>query len=121
MLEAIPTDIFATNFRLQQQNNLVGEVDTSVFREKARLELEEGGHRRSLLPSAHQHVIEQVARSCTPGRPLLPDPGRPATTVAARTWCLPSEARSQQAPEADPETRQLPKRDRPIHESNSGA
>jgi len=42
MLEAIPTDIFATNFRLQQQNNLVGEVDTSVFREKARLELEEG-------------------------------------------------------------------------------
>jgi hypothetical protein len=42
MLEAIPTDIFATNFRLQQQNKLLGEVDTSVWRSKARLELEEG-------------------------------------------------------------------------------
>ena len=42
MLEAIPTDIFATNFRLQQQNKLLGEVDTSVWRNEARLELEEG-------------------------------------------------------------------------------
>jgi hypothetical protein len=42
MLEAIPTDIFATNFRLHEQNKLLGEVDTSVWREKARLELEEG-------------------------------------------------------------------------------
>lgn len=42
MLEAIPTDIFSTNFRLQQQNELLGEVDTSILREKARVELEEG-------------------------------------------------------------------------------
>lgn len=42
MLEAIPTNIFSTNFRLQQQNQLVGEVDTSIWREKARLELPDG-------------------------------------------------------------------------------
>ena len=42
VLEAIPTDILATNFRLQQQNKLLGEVDTSVWRNEARLELEEG-------------------------------------------------------------------------------
>ena len=42
MLEAIPTDIFSTNFRLQQQNQLLGEVDASILREKARLELEDG-------------------------------------------------------------------------------
>ena len=47
MLEAIPTDIFATNIRLQQQNKLLGEVDTSVWRDKARLELEDGTYQLS--------------------------------------------------------------------------
>lgn len=42
MLEAIPKNIFSTNFRLQQQNKLLGEVDTSIWREKARIELEDG-------------------------------------------------------------------------------
>ena len=42
MLEAIPTSLFSKNIRLQQQNELVGEVDVSVWREKARLELQEG-------------------------------------------------------------------------------
>jgi hypothetical protein len=41
MLEAIPANLFSTNFRLQQQNKLLGEVDTSVWRERGRLELEE--------------------------------------------------------------------------------
>lgn len=42
MLEAIPKGIFSYDFDLQQQNQLVGEVDTSLWREKARLELEDG-------------------------------------------------------------------------------
>jgi hypothetical protein len=42
MLEAVPKNIFSTNFRLQQQNQLLGEVDTSIWREKAQLELEDG-------------------------------------------------------------------------------
>ena len=44
MLEAIPTDLFSYNFRLQQQNELVGEVEVSMFREKARVELQEGSY-----------------------------------------------------------------------------
>ena len=42
MLEAIPTNIFSNNIRLEQQNELIGEVDLSPWREKARLELPEG-------------------------------------------------------------------------------
>ena len=42
MLEAIPTNFFSTNFRLQQETKLVGELDPSVWRCKATLELEEG-------------------------------------------------------------------------------
>jgi hypothetical protein len=42
MLEAIPTSMFSYNFRLQQQNQLLGEVASSLWREKARLELEDG-------------------------------------------------------------------------------
>lgn len=42
MLEAVPKNIFANNFFLQQQNELLGELDTSIWREKAQLELEEG-------------------------------------------------------------------------------
>ena len=44
MLEAIPKSIFSTRFRLHQQNQLLGEVDTSMWREKARLELAEGSY-----------------------------------------------------------------------------
>ena len=42
MLEAIPKSIFSTCFRLQQQDQLLGEVNTSIWREKARVELEDG-------------------------------------------------------------------------------
>ncbi|HKR09587.1 MAG TPA: hypothetical protein VJS39_10385 [Gemmatimonadaceae bacterium] len=42
MLEAIPTNVFAKNFRLEQDNKLVGELDPSIWRCKATLELEEG-------------------------------------------------------------------------------
>lgn len=42
MLEAVPKNIFANNFYIQQQNELLGELDTSLWREKAQLELEEG-------------------------------------------------------------------------------
>ena len=42
MLEAIPTNIFSTNFRLQQQSELLGEVAASIWREKATLELQDG-------------------------------------------------------------------------------
>ena len=42
MLEAIPTNFFSTNFRLQQETKLVGELDPSVWRCKATLELEDG-------------------------------------------------------------------------------
>ena len=42
MLEAIPSNFFATNFQLQQDNQLLGEVDTGFWGEKARLELEDG-------------------------------------------------------------------------------
>ena len=42
MLEAIPTNWFSSSIRIQQQNELVGEVQVSPWREKARLELQEG-------------------------------------------------------------------------------
>lgn len=42
MLEAVPKNIFANNFYLQQQNELLGELDSTIWREKAQLELEEG-------------------------------------------------------------------------------
>jgi hypothetical protein len=42
MLEAIPTNFLSTRFRLQQENQLLGEVDTSFWREKGRVELEDG-------------------------------------------------------------------------------
>ena len=41
MLEAIPTNLFASTIRLQQKDQLVGEVDISPWREKARAELPE--------------------------------------------------------------------------------
>jgi hypothetical protein len=42
VLEAIPTNVFGKTIRLQQKNELVGEVDISMWRENARLELKEG-------------------------------------------------------------------------------
>lgn len=42
MLEAIPTNLLCTNFRLEQENKLLGELDPAVFRCRATLELEEG-------------------------------------------------------------------------------
>jgi hypothetical protein len=42
MLEAIPTNIFASNFRLLQNDNLLGEIDASIWRDRAVLEIGEG-------------------------------------------------------------------------------
>jgi hypothetical protein len=42
MLEAVPTSIFSHNFWLQQENAVLGEINTSLWREKAQLELQEG-------------------------------------------------------------------------------
>ena len=42
MLEAVPTGIFSSRFLLQQEDQLLGEFDPSVWRDKARLELEDG-------------------------------------------------------------------------------
>ena len=42
MLEAIPAGIFSNRFRLEQENQLLGEFDPSIWREKALLELEDG-------------------------------------------------------------------------------
>ena len=42
MLEAIPSNFFATRFHLQQDSRLLGEIETGLWREKARLELEDG-------------------------------------------------------------------------------
>jgi hypothetical protein len=42
MLEAVPTNIFCRTFRVQQDDRLVGEVSTSIWRDKAQLELEDG-------------------------------------------------------------------------------
>ena len=47
MLEAIPTDLFSSNFRLEQENKLVGELDPSIWRCQATLELEEGTYHLS--------------------------------------------------------------------------
>ncbi len=42
MLEAIPTGIFSNRFLLQQEEQLLGEFDPSIWRDKARLEVEDG-------------------------------------------------------------------------------
>jgi len=42
MLEAITTGIFSSSMRLQQDDQLLGEFDPSIWRDKAQLELEEG-------------------------------------------------------------------------------
>ena len=42
MLEAIPTNFLGTNFLLQQEGQVVGELEPSLWRCKATLELEEG-------------------------------------------------------------------------------
>ena len=42
MLEAIPKNFFSIGFRLQQGNQLLGELDSSIWREKAQVELKDG-------------------------------------------------------------------------------
>ena len=75
MLEAIlgkfPTSIFSTTCRLQQENALVGELALSIWREKARLEVEEGTYelrREALL--AGDFLLEKdgkvIARASKP-------------------------------------------------------
>lgn len=71
MLEAVPKNIFSTNFRLQQQNELLGEVDTSIWREKAQLELEDGTYhlfRENMFSGDFilEHNSKLVARASKP-------------------------------------------------------
>jgi len=71
MLEAVPKSIFSTNFRLQEQNLLLGEVDTSIWSEKAQLELEDGTYglyRESLFSGDFilEHNGKVVARASKP-------------------------------------------------------
>ena len=42
MLEAIPKNILSTRFRFQQENQLLGELDNSIWRENAQVELKDG-------------------------------------------------------------------------------
>ena len=71
LLEAIPTDLFSSKFRLQQKNELVGEVDVSMFREKARVELQEGTYtlrregfcRGDFLLEKDDRVIARAAKT----------------------------------------------------------
>jgi hypothetical protein len=53
ILGKFPTSIFSTSARLEQDNTLVGELSLSIWREKARLELEDGTYelRREALLS----------------------------------------------------------------------
>ena len=68
MLEAIPTTLFSTNFRLEQENQLVGELDPSMWRCQATLELEDGTYtlyREKLLGGDYllEHNGTVVARA----------------------------------------------------------
>ena len=68
MLEAIPTDILSKNFRLEQNDELVGELDPSIWRCKATLELEDGTYnlyREKLLAGDYllEHNGTIVARA----------------------------------------------------------
>ena len=68
MLEAIPTDLLSKNFRLEQDNKLVGELEASIWRCKATLELEEGTYnlsREKLLGGDYlvEHKGTVVARA----------------------------------------------------------
>jgi hypothetical protein len=42
MLEAIPKNFFSTRFQFQQDNQLLGKIDNSIWREKAQVELKDG-------------------------------------------------------------------------------
>jgi hypothetical protein len=44
MLEAIPKNLFSTGFRFEQESQLLGELDSSIWREKARVELKDGAY-----------------------------------------------------------------------------
>ena len=42
MLEAVPNNFFANNFRLEEGGQLLGEVGASLWRDKATLEVQDG-------------------------------------------------------------------------------
>jgi hypothetical protein len=42
MLEAIPKNFFSTRFQFQQENQVLGQIDNSIWREEARVELKDG-------------------------------------------------------------------------------
>jgi len=71
MLEAIPKSIFSTTFRLHQQNQLLGEFDTSIWRDRAQLELEDGSYQLYRLGHFSgdfilEHDGQVVARASKP-------------------------------------------------------
>jgi hypothetical protein len=42
MLEAVPSNIFSSNFRLEEEGRLLGEVGASLWRDKGTLEIQDG-------------------------------------------------------------------------------
>jgi hypothetical protein len=70
MLEAIPFGFFAKDFQLTDDGSLVGELETSMFREKARLELQdatyelyrEGGFRGDFLAARDGKVVARARK-----------------------------------------------------------
>jgi hypothetical protein len=42
MLEAVPNNFFSSNFRLEEEGRLLGEVSASLWRDKATLEIQDG-------------------------------------------------------------------------------
>jgi hypothetical protein len=56
MLEAIPKNIFSTRFRFQQENQLLGKIDNSIWREKALGELKDAGSVRARQRANGQEI-----------------------------------------------------------------
>ena len=42
MLEAVPSNIFSSSFRLEEEGRLLGEIGASLWRDKATLEIQDG-------------------------------------------------------------------------------
>jgi hypothetical protein len=70
MLQAISNGIFFRSFQLEQENELMGEFDPSLWREKARLELEdgtyelyrEGTYRGDILLEKNGKIVARAAK-----------------------------------------------------------
>jgi endo-1,4-beta-mannosidase len=70
MLQAITKGILSRSFQLEQENQLIGEFDPSLWREKAQLELEdgtyelyrEGAYRGDFLLEKNGKIVARAAK-----------------------------------------------------------